>query len=125
MDLIKNIFKDIRVKTIIYSLMLFSGTLLLMSGYISVTKDSYIEKGFSYLYLCLIYIVIYLVLFITNINKPNVIYTSVCFVLSLLFLILVLIKYNSNGEFIFRYIFCTLTTISFVCLFKTIIKFLK
>ncbi len=125
MDLIKNIFKDIRVKTIIYSLMLFIGTLLLMSGYISVTKDSYIEKGFSYLYICLIYIVIYIVLFITNINKSNIVYTSVCFVLSLLFLILALIKYNSNGEFIFRYIFCTLTTISFTCLFKTIIKFLK
>ncbi len=124
MDIIKKIFKDIKFKTILFSLMLFISCVLLLSGYESIGKDTYINRGFSYLYISIIYIVIYLVMFIFNRNKANYILTSIISVISLLLFIITIVKYNYNIEFCYRYLFCLLSVISFICLFKNVVNLL-
>lgn len=125
MDIITSILKNIKFKTILYGIMLFVSTILLISGYQSISSDKYINQGFSYLYICIIYLIIYIIMFIFNRNKANIILASICFILCLILFIIELIKYQNNIELIYRYLFCLLSVISFICLFKTCLKFLK
>ncbi len=124
MDIIIKLFKDIKFKTILFSLMLFISCVLLLSGYESIGKDTYINRGFSYLYISIIYIVIYLIMFIFNRNKSNYILTSIISLISLLLFIITIVKYNYNIEFCYRYLFCLLSVISFICLFKNVVNLL-
>lgn len=125
MDIIGNILKNIKFKTVLYGIMLFISSVLLYTGYLGVTKDKYINVGFSYLYICIIYFVIYIIMFIFNRNKTNIILTSVCFILCLILFIIASVKFKDNIELIYRYLFCLLSVISFICLFKTCLNFLK
>lgn len=120
-----SILKNVKFKIVLYGVLLFTSTLLLISGYEGVLKDTYINRGFSYLYICLIYILIYLVMFIFNRNKANYIFSSISFVLCCLLFIITMIKYLDNIEFCYRYLFCCLSVVSFACLFKNVISLLK
>lgn len=120
-----NILKSIKFKIVLYGVLLFTSTLLLISGYEGVFKDTYINRGFSYLYICVIYILIYLVMFIFNRNKANYIFSSISFVLCCLLFIITMIKYIDNIEFCYRLLFCYLSVVSFACLFKNVINLLK
>ncbi len=125
MDIIISLLKHDKFKTVLYGIMLFASTLLLISGYQSISNDKYINQGFSYLYICIIYLVIYIIMFIFNRNKTNVILASICFIICFILFIIDLIKYQNNIELVYRYLFCLLSVISFICLFKTCLKFLK
>ena len=105
MDIISNILNNIKFKTVLYGIMLFISSVLLYSGYLGVTKDKYISVGFSYLYICIIYFVIYIIMFIFNRNKTNIVFASICFILCLILFIIASVKFKDNIELIYRYLF--------------------
>ena len=110
--------KNNSVKLIVFATLLFVSALLLVSGYISLNQDKYINSGFSYLYISIIYLLIYLIFMYSNSSFKNMIVYSAIFIVCITLAIFAYIKYNSNIEMFYRYIFAELSIISFIYLFK-------
>lgn len=110
--------KNNSVKLIVFATLLFVSALLLVSGYISLNQDKYINSGFSYLYISIIYLLIYLIFMYSNSSFKNMIVYSVIFIVCITLAIFAYIKYNANIEMFYRYIFAELSIISFIYLFK-------
>ena len=110
--------KNNSVKLFVFATLLFVSALLLVSGYISLNQDKYINSGFSYLYISIIYLLIYLIFMYSNSSFKNMIVYSAIFIVCITLAIFAYIKYNSNIEMFYRYIFAELSIISFIYLFK-------
>ena len=110
--------KNNSVKLIVFATLLFISALLLVSGYISLNQDKYINRGFSYLYISIIYLLIYLIFMYSNSSLKNMIKYSIIFIVCITLAIFAYIKYNANIEMFYRYIFAELSIISFIYLFK-------